>query len=164
MTGATADLGTLLGGLSFDTNTVVQQVAQRVMGQMISDGAFAGATGSSPEEVVASAIGDWLTRTMQPNAAASGAVAAIEATASDLDVEELLARNSDLAAAVGACDCWGDDTTCPYCEGVGTPGWMPPDRRLFAQYVYPAVRSLRTGRHRHRTRATHDNNQKGQMR
>ena len=60
MTAASADLGTLLAGLPFDATTVVQQVAQRVIGQMMSDGALATADGSAPEDVVAGAIGDWL--------------------------------------------------------------------------------------------------------
>src|SRR5688500_15458651 len=53
--------------------------------------------------------------------------------------EELLDRNSSLAAALGACDCWGAAPHCPICEGEGSPGWMLPDRELFKVYVQPAL-------------------------
>jgi hypothetical protein len=56
--------------------------------------------------------------------------------------EELIQRNSLLAAALGACECWGDVDGCEICRGEGTPGWCRPDRRLFARFVRPAVRAL----------------------
>lgn len=57
--------------------------------------------------------------------------------------EELVERNLLLAAAVGACDCWGGDEECPVCAGAGTAGWTEPEPRLFAEFVLPAV--LRAG-------------------
>jgi hypothetical protein len=54
--------------------------------------------------------------------------------------EALVDRDLLLAAALGACDCWGEDPGCPTCGGRGTPGWMPPDPELYADYVEPAVR------------------------
>jgi hypothetical protein len=54
--------------------------------------------------------------------------------------EALTDRNVLLAAALGACDCWGEDTGCPGCGGVGSAGWVPPDPELYAEYVAPAVR------------------------
>jgi hypothetical protein len=70
--------------------------------------------------------------------------------------EELLDRNGVLAAALGACDCWGQHIDCPVCGGVGGPGWIRPDERLFASYVRPALRAAAnvddepagTGQHR----------------
>jgi hypothetical protein len=56
--------------------------------------------------------------------------------------EELLERNSVLAAALGACDCWGQDVACPFCNGVGGPGWVRPDERLFGSYVRPALHAV----------------------
>lgn len=58
--------------------------------------------------------------------------------------EELVERNSAVAAALGACDCWGEDVHCPTCAGTGGPGWTVPDTGLFASYVHPAVRALKT--------------------
>jgi hypothetical protein len=59
--------------------------------------------------------------------------------------ENLIDRNSVLAAAVGACDCWGEQAECGFCGGAGAPGWVVPDRKLFASYVYPAVRAVSKG-------------------
>jgi hypothetical protein len=52
-------------------------------------------------------------------------------------------RNLVLAAAVGACECWGEEPVCPVCSGEGSAGWAEPDAQLFADYVEPAV--LRSG-------------------
>ncbi len=54
--------------------------------------------------------------------------------------QALLDRNLVLAAALGACDCWGEDDACPTCGGDGSAGWVPPDPELFDEYVAPAVR------------------------
>jgi hypothetical protein len=53
--------------------------------------------------------------------------------------EELADHNLLLAAALGACDCWGADPQCPVCEGAGASGWTDPDPGLFAEFVAPAV-------------------------
>jgi hypothetical protein len=44
-----------------------------------------------------------------------------------------------LAAALGACECWGMRTGCGACQGHGSPGWTEPDPELFAEFVEPAV-------------------------
>lgn len=48
-------------------------------------------------------------------------------------------RNAVLAAALGACECWGEERDCPVCGGAGTSGWVPPDPVLYDEYVSPAV-------------------------
>jgi hypothetical protein len=48
--------------------------------------------------------------------------------------------NLVLAAALGACDCWGQDPECAICSGDGSAGWTEPDARLYAEYVEPAAR------------------------
>ena len=53
--------------------------------------------------------------------------------------EALLDRNVLLAAALGACDCWGQQVDCPICSGEGRAGWVEPDPGLYAEYVEPAV-------------------------
>jgi hypothetical protein len=57
---------------------------------------------------------------------------------------ELVHRNSMVAAALGACDCWGERANCPLCNGVGSPGWLPPDENLFEIYVRPVVHQYST--------------------
>jgi hypothetical protein len=63
--------------------------------------------------------------------------------ASNAAGDELAERNLALAEALGACDCWGQDPRCHICEGEGGPGWILPDRQLFATYVQPAIRAIR---------------------
>jgi len=53
--------------------------------------------------------------------------------------ETLSEQNILLAAALGACTCWGMDQGCPMCHGDGAAAWMPPDPPLFDAYVAPAV-------------------------
>lgn len=47
-----------------------------------------------------------------------------------------------LAAALGACACWGMRADCGACRGHGSPGWTEPDPDLFAEFVQPAVAKL----------------------
>ncbi|WP_433379080.1 hypothetical protein ACQPZX_12845 [Actinoplanes sp. CA-142083] len=47
-----------------------------------------------------------------------------------------------LAAALGACACWGAQVTCPSCHGEGSAGWTEPDVALFQKFVGPAVERL----------------------
>ena len=53
--------------------------------------------------------------------------------------EELVDRNLILAAALGACDCWGTVPDCRVCSGAGGSGWADPEPALFAEYVAPAL-------------------------
>jgi hypothetical protein len=54
----------------------------------------------------------------------------------------LSARNDLVAAALGACPCFGEDADCRFCRGRGAPGSLPPDPAAFADLVEPAVRRL----------------------
>lgn len=47
-----------------------------------------------------------------------------------------------LAAALGACDCWGHDAGCPSCSGRGSPGWVAPDPQLYQEFVAPAAAAM----------------------
>ncbi len=50
-------------------------------------------------------------------------------------------RNREIAAALGACPCFGAPR-CRHCGGAGAPGTYPPDSRAFAAYVEPVLRQL----------------------
>jgi hypothetical protein len=50
-----------------------------------------------------------------------------------------------LAAALGACRCWGMQSTCPLCKGCGSSGWVEPEQDLFQEFVGPAVERLSRG-------------------
>lgn len=59
---------------------------------------------------------------------------------------EQMARNSILARALGACDCWGELAACAVCRGRGGPGWRPPDRASFDALVRPVLRKMKQHR------------------
>jgi hypothetical protein len=50
--------------------------------------------------------------------------------------------NMLLAAALGACECWGSLPTCHLCRGRGSAGWTQPDLQLFEEFVGPAIAKL----------------------
>jgi len=50
-------------------------------------------------------------------------------------------RNRSLAAALGACVCFGDPR-CRQCGGEGQPGTRAPEPDAFAFYVEPVLRQL----------------------
>jgi hypothetical protein len=50
-------------------------------------------------------------------------------------------RHAALAAACGACTCFGEPH-CLDCGGEGKPGWQRPDESLFRQYVGPVLERL----------------------
>ena len=53
--------------------------------------------------------------------------------------DPLTDTNLLLAAALGACECWGLRASCDLCEGRGMAGWTDPDPALFDELVMPAV-------------------------
>jgi len=124
----TMSLGVLVQRVMADPMGFVEKILQPTLDQMARDGVLTDDTDTPPESLVATALGARLARLL----AADGAV----------DHEPPINRNSAFAAAVGACDCWGQDGACLLCEGTGTPGWVLPDRQLFTEYVRPAVKTI----------------------
>ncbi len=55
------------------------------------------------------------------------------------EVNELRSRCDTLAAALGACFCWGTEPACRNCRGAGVVGWRVPEKVLFYELVVPAV-------------------------
>lgn len=49
-------------------------------------------------------------------------------------------RNALIAAALGACTCWGADPSCT-CGGRGGPGYVDPDTAAFEALIVPWIRS-----------------------
>jgi hypothetical protein len=147
----TVSLDTIVERVTLDPVGFVERMLQEALDQMARDGTLTANGDRPPEEWVATALGRHLGRVITadtstdklPSAPAStvGAdgPAPIDVAVID-DYEQLLERNSALAAAVGACDCFGQHADCPMCDGEGSPGWVRPDSELFATFVYPAVR------------------------
>jgi hypothetical protein len=50
-----------------------------------------------------------------------------------------------LAAALGACECWGMQADCCLCQGQGSAGWTQPESDLFDEFVRPAIARLAGG-------------------
>lgn len=77
-----------------------------------------------------------------------------------VDVREhqvLQDRSVLLAAALGACECWGERADCTDCGGKGTPGWLEVEPVLFAEFVQPALaRNGSSGEPTDHTAATED--------
>jgi hypothetical protein len=51
-----------------------------------------------------------------------------------------------LAAALGACECWGLQADCAQCRGEGSSGWTEPVPELFDEFVRPAITRLPSAR------------------
>jgi hypothetical protein len=67
---------------------------------------------------------------------ASGTVIARDQRAAD---EKPVDTNILLAAALGACECWGLRAECGMCRGQGSSGWTQPEPELFEEFVQPAI-------------------------
>ena len=56
--------------------------------------------------------------------------------------ETPLDTNVLLAAALGACECWGLRGACGTVPRPGSAGWIQPDPELFEEFVRPAISRL----------------------
>jgi hypothetical protein len=142
------DLNALLGRGMLDPIAVGERVFQELQDRLASNGTFADISAKPPEELVATALGDWLARIIvndDSSTMADGPTAG--SRKAEQVYRELSDRNVVLAAALGACDdCWGRNVDCPICDGAGAPGWVLPDEHLYASYVHPAVRAVTSAR------------------
>jgi hypothetical protein len=132
---STVDPGT--AGAALDPAALLPRVVQQLLAQILgADGAATppGDANASPEDQMAHAISGWLTQLLTGGDE--------EPTLSMLDWDDLLDRNSAVAAALGACDCWGEDPDCAFCGGEGVPGWARPDEECFGTYVRPALAAM----------------------
>jgi hypothetical protein len=131
------------GRLPLDTGAVLDRVVDQVVQRFASQGLPPGLAGRSPEDIVAAAVADWIGRILLPPPV-DDVIDVPSLSEPEPDApspwEDLLDRNAELAAALGACECWGEDEACLICFGEGGAGWVRPDRRLYARYVRHAVR------------------------
>jgi hypothetical protein len=137
----TANVDALIQQVMMNPAALIDRILRVVLQQLALDGSMPATSSASSEELIASSVGSWIGQTMNDDEG-RGLPRPLAAEPITADHEELANRNSLLAAALGACDCWGEDVDCPFCEGHGGPAWAAPDRRLFAEFVYPAVRAL----------------------
>jgi hypothetical protein len=58
-------------------------------------------------------------------------------------MNDLKKRNKSFSEAIGSCDfCGGEDPDCSKCQGNGSPGWYPVNKRLFNHFVLPLLEKL----------------------
>jgi hypothetical protein len=140
------ELGTLLQTAMSDPLGLLSRILQQVLAQLSADPntITSSAADAGPEAVIAEAITRRLTGFFAaPDPGSSqDRLLSMQADVQAAYYEEVLDRNICLAAALGACDCWGAAPECPICQGEGTPGWTLPDRELFATYVQPALTKM----------------------
>jgi hypothetical protein len=110
--------------------------AQRLLMQLMAQFGEAAEPGASTFNSTASAF---YTATTEQDFAASNVVITPEHPAAD---EELAGTNLLLAAALGACECWGLRADCDQCRGKGSAGWTEPVPELFDEFVGPAIAKL----------------------
>ena len=55
----------------------------------------------------------------------------------------LIDVNTVFSSAVGACECWGEDSGCTHCQGKGRPGYFQVNERAFREYVMPCMEQVR---------------------
>lgn len=124
---------------------------QKIMEQAIAKSPNLGATlitqdKNASEAYMAEVLGDRLAaifETNESNESDRGGDSDMNLSPEFLaEYEELVERNGVLAAALGACDCWGDHADCEVCHGAGRPGWTFPDKQLFAHFVRPALNAV----------------------
>jgi len=140
---ATPDMDALLGRAIGDPRILCGRILEHVLERFAYEYA-ASDPERPPEEAIAVALGDRLAEMIvgpKESAPTNGHIDSRWAEQPE-PYDELFERDAALAAALGACDCWGQDAHCPLCRGAGGPGWTLPDRQLFAEYVYPALRAL----------------------
>jgi hypothetical protein len=67
------------------------------------------------------------------------------------NMKVLTKLNKELSEALGSCpDCWGENTVCSRCKGLGIPGWKAIDKRQFNNYVQPALEIIQNTNRRKR--------------
>jgi hypothetical protein len=110
--------------------------AQRLLLQLMAQFGQSAEPGASAFGSSASAF---YTAATHHDATASNIVITPEESAAD---EAQPGTSLLLAAALGACECWGLRADCDVCQGQGSAGWTEPVPELFDEFVGPAAAKL----------------------
>jgi hypothetical protein len=138
--GVSASLESLLP----DPLAFVERVFQHVQDQLMRDDRSIDDGYKPADEWLAAVLGSKLARLIGKEDVSVGEEWSLDFDRNEklAHWKELAARDAVLAAALGACECWGMCAECPSCGGDGTPGWALPDEQLYASYVNPAVSAI----------------------
>ena len=110
--------------------------AQRLLLQLMTQFGDSAAPGAGPYGSTAHAF---YTAATHDDATASNIIITPEPPDADEGDEGLADTNVLLAAALGACECWGLRADCGLCQGQGSAGWAEPVPELFDEFVGPAI-------------------------
>jgi hypothetical protein len=127
-------------GLGGDPLALAGRVLEQVVAQLAPADAAPGGADTAPDELLTTVLANRVARFLGGGEPEDASGEPVDGASAWLPhYEQLVERNSDVAAALGACDCWGEHAECPICDGAGAPGWALPDESLFATYVRPAI-------------------------
>jgi hypothetical protein len=141
------DLNALLSRGMVDPAVLGERLFEEFQDRLASSEIFADISAKPPEELLATAFGNWLAGIIDTEASPTANRPAAGRSRADRICEELADRNVVLAAALGACNCcWGSTSDCPICAGAGAPGWILPEEQLYIAYVDPAIRAFTRAR------------------
>jgi hypothetical protein len=136
------DLNALLGRGMVDPAVLGERLFEEFQDRLTSSEIFANISAEPPEELLATAFGNWLAGIID-NESSTASTPTAGRSRADRICKELADRNVVLAAALGACNCcWGSNFDCPVCAGAGAPGWIQPEEQLYIAYVDPAIRAF----------------------
>jgi hypothetical protein len=154
LTESSSELDALVDHVLQNPGPLIDRVMAHVGQHLTCDGTAPGSATSN--DVIAGVIRNLLTPDHPAAPIPTNGAATVAPGPVPCEHQVLIDRNVLVAAAVGACDCWGDDLDCSFCAGAGGPAWITPDRRLFVEYVYPAVRALSVARAAARRQPVHN--------
>jgi len=143
----TMDLHEVVGRVLVNPTELVERVLEPVRGELQRDGIVLPAGDAPPEQLLATTLGAWLAKRISSGRASQDEAPADVGDSEPTLYHELINRNQVIAAALGACPCWGQGLDCRTCKGAGTPGWRAPDPQLFIEYVHPAVQAAMANSH-----------------
>jgi hypothetical protein len=133
----------LLKSLWLDPLAFVERVLLHVQDQLAPDDPVIGNSYQPLDEWLVATLGNQLAGLIAKENLLIGNVGSFAARRNDALLKEVIPQDAVLAAALGACECWGRWKDCPICEGDGSPGWLIPDEQLYARFVHPAVSAIR---------------------
>lgn len=113
--------------------------AQRLLLQLMAQFGESGAPGAGS---YGSAANAFYTAATHEDATTSSIIITPEQPDADEGDGGLASTNVLLAAALGACECWGLRAECDLCQGQGSAGWAEPVPDLFYEFVGPAIARL----------------------
>jgi hypothetical protein len=113
--------------------------AQRLLLQLMTEFGESAVPGADSYGPAASAF---YTAATHEDAPTSNIIITPEQPDTDDGDGSLAGINILLAAALGACECWGLRAECDLCRGQGSAGWTVPDPELFYEFVGPAIAKL----------------------